>query len=259
MFYALLATLLLQLVGLSFASTKPRILLVHGALADGSSWSKIIPILQDHGYYVTAVQQPLMSIPGDIAVVKTAIATLNQESNDPILVVGHSFGGVVMTNAATGLDNLHGLVYVQAIAPKEGETVAELAAMFPALPSNKMFIADTDGRVRLSRANFVKYFDPDLPEKEARDLAAVQGPFNPEAFNYTSGPPAWKDTTNLHCIVGTADQIISPQLEEFMGKRIGAKITVLEGASHVGLISHHRKVAQVILDAASRWSSSANR
>lgn len=225
-----------------------RILLVHGALADGS-WSKVIPFLQGAGYSVTAAQQPLTSIPNDIAVVKNGIATLNQQSSDPILVVGHSFGGLVITNAAKDAANVEGLVYVQAFAPDEGETVAELTAPYP-LPSKQRFVPEADGRLVLPQPDFLQYFAPDVPQRKGKLLSTVQGPFDPQRFEYVSGPPAWKDIKNLHYIVGSADQIISPDLEAYFAKRMGAKTTVLKGASHVGLISHAEEVARVIIEAA---------
>lgn len=226
-----------------------RILLVHGAAADGSSWSKVIPFLQEAGHSVTAVQQPLMGIPGDVSVVKTALADLNQHSSDPIVVVGHSFGGLVITNAVTDVPNVSAMVYVHAFAPDEGETPGNLSAEYP-LPSAQLFIPQPDGRVVLSQPDFLKYFAPDLPEPEASVYAAVQGPFTPTAFEFVTGKPAWRQIKNLSYIVAGKDQIISPDLEAFFAKRMGAKTTVIPDASHIGLVSHAKEVSEVILAAA---------
>jgi pimeloyl-ACP methyl ester carboxylesterase len=231
------------------AGNLTRILLVHGALADGSSWSKIIPFLQEAGHRVSAVQQPLMGIPGDVSVVKTALNDLNRNSSDPIVVVGHSFGGLVITNAVTDVPNINGMVYVQAFAPDAGETVGNLSAEFP-LPSANAFSPDLDGRVVLSHPDFLKYFAPDLSKPEASVYAAVQGPFSPTAFEFVTGKPAWRQIKNLYYIVGGKDQIISPELETFFAQRMGAKTTVIPDASHIGLVSHAKEISEVILAAA---------
>ncbi|KAJ4256847.1 hypothetical protein NW762_008943 [Fusarium torreyae] len=227
-----------------------RILLVHGALADGSSWSKVIPTLLDAGHNVTAVQQPLTSLPNDIATVKEAIHTLNNENEVPIVVVGHSFGGFSITNAATDEPNIKSLVYVMAFAPDEGETVTELGKNYTTLESNKLFYPDAAGRLLLSQPAYLKYFAPDVDTCEAKVLAATQGPFDATRFEYPSGKPAWKQVENKHYIVATKDQIIQPELEEFFAKRIGAKKHVLQGASHAGLWSRGKEVADAILEAA---------
>jgi pimeloyl-ACP methyl ester carboxylesterase len=228
----------------------PRILLVHGALADGSSWGKVIPSLQASGYEVTATQEPLTSLPDDIRTVKSAIQTLNQNSSAPIVVVGHSFGGFMITNAAVDEPNIKSLVYVMGFAPDEGETAAELGANFPAVESAKLFAPVADGRVALSQPDYLTYFAPDVAPVEAKSLAATQGPFDPARFTFPSGPPAWKQVKNLYYITASNDQIIPPEEENFFAHRMGAKLTTLEGASHAGLWSQGEEVAKVILEAA---------
>lgn len=228
-----------------------RILLVHGAMADGSSWAGVISRLQEAGLSVLAVQQPLTSIPDDVAVVKNGIKTLNDKSSDPIVVVGHSFGGCVITNAAAGAANIKALVYVQAFAPDEDETVVEHSAKFGELESAQHFVPDASGRLSMPPDAFVKYFAPDMEKKQAQVLAAAQGPCDGARFGFKSGPPAWKEVKDLYYIVGEQDQIIQPGLQEFLAKRMGAKTTTLAGASHAGLVSQADKVAKVILEAAS--------
>ena len=227
------------------------ILLVHGAMADGSSWSGVIPHLQAAGHRDLAVQQPLTSIPDDITVVKNGIKTLMDKSSDPIVVVGHSFGGCVITNAAAGAANIKALVYVQAFAPDEGETVVEHSAQFGELESAQHFVPDASGRISMPQDMFVKYFAPDMEKQQAQTIAAAQGPCDADRFGFKSGPPAWKEVKDLYYIVGDKDQIIQPGLQELLAKRMGAKTTTLAGASHAGLISQADKVVKVILEAVS--------
>lgn len=142
--------ILVALLSILMSSTEAvNILLVHGAIADGSSWSDVIPILQADGHNVTAVQQPLTSLPDDIAKTKVALASLPA----PVIIVGHSFGGVVITNAAYNATNVAGLVYVAAFGPDLGESVVDLSKNFTALPSNQLFVPDSAGRVTLSESN----------------------------------------------------------------------------------------------------------
>ena len=228
----------------------PRILLVHGAFADGSSWSQVTPSLQAAGYQVTAVQQPLTSVPDDIRTVKEALQTLNKESDVPIVVVGHSFGGWSMTNAATDEPNIHSLVYVMAFAPDEGETVASLGKNYTTTEASQHFRPNAAGRISLPQPDFLKYFAPDVEKTAAKVLASAQGPADTARFQFPSGKPAWKQVKNLYYIAASEDQLIQPELEKWMAARMGAKLTVLEGASHCGLVSRGKQVADVILQAA---------
>jgi pimeloyl-ACP methyl ester carboxylesterase len=239
-----------------------HILLIHGALADGSSWSQVIPHLQSAGHNVTAVQQPLTSLPNDIATVRSAISTITATfPSVPIVAVGHSFGGFVLSNAATSIPEIKSLVYVMAFAPDVNETVAELGAPYGMLPSASRFAPTSDGRLTLPEDAFLQYFAPDVEPTQAKVLSAVQGPFDAGRFMFASGEPAWTaDYSQSDCaadggngkyyIVATEDQIIAPDLERFFAKRMGAKTFELEGASHAGLWSQGEKVAEVILEAA---------
>ncbi|KAF9386707.1 hypothetical protein CPB97_003411 [Podila verticillata] len=224
----------------------PNILLVHGALADGSSWSGVIPLLMAAGYNVTAVQQPLTSIPDDIAKTKVALATLP----GPVVMVGHSFGGVVITNAAYNEPKVAALVYVAAFGPDEGESAADLGKNYTALPSNRLFVPDSAGRAILSQPNFVKYFAPDINKVKAKVMAAVQGPFDSGRFTWQSGPPAWKQKPSWYVVSGN-DQIIQPKVELFCAKRMKAKkIVKVPGASHAVMVSHPKVVAALVMEAA---------
>ncbi|KAF9940977.1 hypothetical protein BGZ67_006215 [Mortierella alpina] len=241
--------IVLSLLPVTSAKINPQtvnIVLVHGALADGSSWSKVIPILQAAGHSVTAVQQPLSSIDDDVAKTKSVLA----RTPGPIVLVGHSFGGIVITQAGHNASNVAALVYVAAFAPEQGESVADLGKNFTALPSATAFINDTMGRLILPQDKFLTYFCPDVEKNEAKVMAAVQGPCDAARFGYTSGAPAWKEHPSYY-IVAEKDQIINPKMEAFFAKRMKGKKTItVPGSSHAVMVSHPKEVVAVILEAA---------
>lgn len=223
-----------------------NILLVHGAIADGSSWAGVIPLLEAAGHKVLAVQQPLTSIPDDIAKTKVALATLT----GPVVIVGHSFGGYVISNAAYNEPSVAALVFVAAFGPDEGESAMDLGKSYTPLASNQAFVPDSAGRLTLSQPDFVKYFAPDVEAQKARIMAAVQGPSDGARFAWKSGPPAWKQKPS-YCIVAEHDQIIQPELELFCAERMKAKkIVKVPGASHAVMVSHTKEVADLIIEAA---------
>ncbi|KAF9958591.1 hypothetical protein BGZ72_000170 [Mortierella alpina] len=223
-----------------------NIVLVHGALADGSSWSKVIPILQAAGHSVTAVQQPLNSIDNDVAQTKSVLA----RTPGPIVLVGHSFGGLVITEAGHNAPNVSALVYVAGFANDKGESVTDIGKNFTPLPSASAFDTDSMGRLVLSQDKFIKYFCPDVAKKEAKIMAAVQGPMDAPRFGYAAGSPAWKEHPSYY-IVAENDQIIEPKMQTFFAKRMKAKKTItVPGASHAVMVSHPKKVAALILEAA---------
>lgn len=154
-----------------------NIVLVHGADADGSSWSKVIPILQDAGHNVVAVQLPLTSIADDAATARRAIDKVDA----PVVVVGHSFGGVVITQAAHNAPNVSALVYVAAFAPDADESAADLVGRFPSLESAKYIVVDKNGFFAFPQDQFPRLFAQDVDPVEARVLAVVQGPPMPRA------------------------------------------------------------------------------
>lgn len=226
-----------------------NIVLVHGAFADGSSWAKVITILQDKGYNVTAVQNPLTSLADDVATTQRALA----RQSGPVILVGHSWAGVVITEA--GVDpKVAGLVYVAAFAPDKGETVAELGKAYPAPPALASPIVDAQGFLSLSTDAF-KQFGSDLPEKDALVAAAVQGPINAAAFGAQVSNVAWKTKPTWY-VVCTQDAAIAPDEERFFAKRMKATTTELK-ASHVPMLSQPDAVAKVIIDAATKSPQSA--
>jgi len=222
-----------------------NVILVHGAFADGSSWSKVVPLLQAKGYNVTAVQIPLTSFADDVAATKRALAL----QKGPVILVGHSWAGVVITEA--GVDpKVAGLVYVAAFAPDLNEQVGELGKKFAPPPALAAPIADAQGFLSLSPEAFVKQFAWDLPAAEARVLAAAQGPINASAFEAKVSSVAWKSKPSWF-IVAKQDRAIDPEEERFFAKRANGTVTELN-TSHVPMLSKPREVAAVIMNAAAK-------
>jgi pimeloyl-ACP methyl ester carboxylesterase len=220
-----------------------NIVLVHGAWVDASSWSRVITILQAAGYSVLAPQLPLTSLDDDIAVTKAALASLT----GPTILVGHSYGGVVISGAGSEADNVSGLVYVAAYALDEGESVFDINQRFPATACvqhiRPSYLPNT---IWIDPAAFPRFFAPDIDPALARVLAVVQKPQSLAGGVLSN--PAWK---NLPCwyVVSSNDQIIHPQAEQWMAERIGATISSL-AASHASPLSHPQEIAQVIISAA---------
>jgi len=232
-------------VGAAPAQPVKNIVLVHGAFADGSSWAKVITILQAKGYNVTAVQNPLTSLADDVAATQRALA----QQDGPVILVGHSWAGVVITEA--GMDpKVVGLVYVAAFGPDQGEVVGELGKAYPPPPALAAPIVDKQGFMHLPTDAVVKHFASDLPAKEARVVAATQGPINVSAFDAKVSNVAWKTKPSWY-IVSTLDGAIAPDEERFFAKRMKAATTELK-ASHVSMLSHPKAVAAVIMDAAAK-------
>ena len=220
------------------------IVLVHGAFVDGSSWQKVIPILQSDGYTVIAVQNPLTSLPDDVATTKRVI----DAQKDPVVVVGHSYGGAVITEAAAGNPNVKALVYVAAFAPEPGEPLGgpvEEKFARPAL--NSAIVPAAGGILYIDRAKFHDNFCKDLSTAEASVLAATQRPLSGSVFEASVARAAWKTIPSWY-IVSSQDQAENPEAERFYAKRMGAKTTEIE-ASHLVILSHPREVAKVIEEA----------
>jgi pimeloyl-ACP methyl ester carboxylesterase len=222
-----------------------NIVLVHGAFADGSSWAKVIPILQAKGYNVTAVQNPLTSLADDVAATQRTLA----QQDGPVILVGHSWAGVVITEA--GIDpKVAGLVYVAAFGPDQGEVVGDLGKAYPPPPAFTAPIVDAQGFMTLPTEAVLKHFAQDLPPAEARVVAATQGPVSVSAFGSKVSNVAWKTKPSWY-IVSAQDGAIAPDEERFFAKRMKATTTELK-ASHVSMLSQPQAVAAVILDAAAK-------
>ena len=222
-----------------------NIVLVHGAFADGSSWAKVITILQAKGYHVTAVQNPLTSLADDVAATQRALA----QQDGPVILVGHSWAGVVITEA--GMDpKVAGLVYVAAFGPDQGEAVGDLGKAYPPPPALAAPIVDKQGFMSLPTDAVVKHFASDLPAGEARVVAATQGPIAVSAFGAQVSGVAWKTKPSWY-IVSKLDGAIAPDEERFFAKRMKATTTELN-TSHVAMLSQPTPVAAVIMDAAAK-------
>jgi pimeloyl-ACP methyl ester carboxylesterase len=235
----------------SAATTQPTIVLVHGAFADASSWNGVIASLQKKGYTVVASANPLRSLKVD----SNRVADVLKDIKGLIVLVGHSYGGAVINNAATGNSNVKALVYVAGFAPDVNETAAELSSRFPGSTlgdAQAPPVPQTDGSVDLyiQPVKFHAQFAADLGEKEAQLMAATQRPFSTVALNDKSDAPAWK-TIPSWFIIGTLDKNIPAAVQEFMAKRASAKTIVkVKGASHVVMVSNSNAVVKLIEDAA---------
>jgi pimeloyl-ACP methyl ester carboxylesterase len=224
--------------------TKTNVVLVHGAWADGSSWGKVIPLLQDKGFNVTGVQLPLTSLSDDIAVTRNMLAA----QKGPTVLVGHSYGGAVITGAANGAPNVTALVYIAAFGPDEGESLDSLSKQGPATAGAAQIRPDDHGFLWIDPVGFPQVFVADADPIEARVMAAVQKPLSVKSFTEKSGPPAWKNIKSWY-LVSANDQMIPPQAEELMAKRMGATVRSVP-SSHASMVSHPKEVADIITLAA---------
>jgi len=244
---------------------KPSIVLIHGAWADGSSWSRVIGILQQQGYTVYAPANPLRGLSSDAAY----IASFLQSISGPIILVGHSYGGAVITNAATGNPNVKALVYIDAFAPDQGESLASLSSIppppgqspscvsgSPAQVFNFVPLTGGDVDLYIKPSLFPSCFANDLPPKEGAVLASTQRPFALSAFPQQSGVPAWKTIRSFY-LVGTIDNAIPPFAQLFMAQRANATIVQVRG-SHLVMISHTEAVVDLINQAVQTMSGSSN-
>lgn len=220
-----------------------NVVLVHGLYADGSSWEKVIPLLQAKGLHVTSVQNPTTSLDADVDAVKRTLA----QQDGPTLLVAHSYGGMVISQAGDD-PKVAGLIYIAARAPDANEDYPALTRKFPAAPASAGVQWSADGFGKLSEQGFVKDFAGDLPLKEARAYYAVQQPMGKAITMARTTVAAWRDKPTWYA-VSTEDRTINPDLERFMAKRMGAH-TIEIPSSHVSLLSHPTEVANLILEAA---------
>jgi pimeloyl-ACP methyl ester carboxylesterase len=228
---------------------KPTIVLVHGAFADGSSWNKVIEKLQRRGYPVVATANPLRSVAGDAAATKSVLDSIE----GPVVLVGHSYGGEVITNAALNDADVKALVYVAAFLPEQGETALGLSNQFPGStlgPTLKEVpLADGGTDLYVHQELFPKQFAADIPLSQAKVLAAGQRPVTAAALTEPSGAPAWK-TIPSWSLIPTQDKNIPLQAQRFMAQRAHATTVEVNGASHAVLLSQPDKVTDLIIKAA---------
>ncbi|MBG7702996.1 alpha/beta hydrolase [Streptomyces sp. MC1] len=232
-------------------STTPTVVLVHGAFADAASWSGVIEELQSHGIPVIAPPNPLRGLASDAAYVASVAAQID----GPVVLVGHSYGGALITVAGV-TENVVGLVYVAAYALEEGESLGELQGRFPLSPlvSNlKQWTYPVPGgepavEVTIAEDAFPSVFAADVPAEVTKVLAAAQRPLAAAAFEETASAAAWKTKPSWALVAG-ADNAINPEVERFGAKRAGATIVEIEGASHAVAVSQPKAVAELIRDA----------
>jgi pimeloyl-ACP methyl ester carboxylesterase len=225
-------------------SNNTNIMLVHGAWADGSCWSKVILLLQAKGFTVTAAQLPLMSLENDIEVLRRLLA----EQPEPTILVGHSYGGAVITGAATTTPQVKALVYITAFGLDEGESLELLANQGPPSPGSIAIQPDAHGFLWINREHFHKSFAGDVTADEAAVMSAVQKPLGIPAFSGKEPSPAWKTIPSwyLQC---TDDKMIPPPAQEFMATRMNATVRSTQ-SSHCPFMSQPLAVADIITLAA---------
>jgi len=222
----------------------PNIVLVHGAWADGSSWSAVIERLQGDGYHVTAPQFPLTALADDVARLRQVLA----RQKGPTLVAGHSYGGQIITALDADVPNLAGLIYIAAFGLDEGESIGTLLEQGPPAPALAHLIIDSQGFAWLSEDDFVNRFAADVEPARARVMHAVQQPLAGSALREAMGVPAWKSLPTW-CLVADGDQAIPPGAERHFARRMGAT-TVEVPSGHVAMVSHPGDVVNLIEAAA---------
>jgi pimeloyl-ACP methyl ester carboxylesterase len=217
-----------------------NVVLVHGAFVDGSSWNGVVAKLQQKGYHVSSVQNPLTSLADDVAATRRVLA----RQDGPTILVGHSWGGVVITETAANAPNVVGLVYIAAIAPDLHESTVDLMKRAAPAPAGQAISADSSGFLWLDRARYHADFAADVPENVTRVLCAAQVPISQKAFGETVSQVGWKDKPSWY-VLTTKDRAVAPEVQKFMAERMGAKVVPM-ASSHLAPVSHAGAVADVI-------------
>jgi pimeloyl-ACP methyl ester carboxylesterase len=223
---------------------KPNVVLVHGAWADGSSWSAVIGRLQEAGYTVTAPQFPLTTLDANLARLREVLAV----QSGPTIVAGHSYGGQIITALGTDAPTVAGLVYIAAFGLDQGESIGALLGQGPPTPALAHLRIDAQGFAWLPQSDFVTYFASDVERDRANVMYAVQQPLSVAALGETMGAPAWRTLPSWY-LIATNDQAIPPDAERFFAQRMGAA-TVEVASSHVAMVSHPDAVVKLIKSAA---------
>jgi pimeloyl-ACP methyl ester carboxylesterase len=230
-------------------NARPNIVLVHGAWADGSSWSAVVERLQASGYHVIAPQFPMTALADDVARLRQVL----DFQDGPTIVAGHSYGGQIMTALGADAPNVAGLVYIAAFGLDEGESLGALLSQGPVTPALAHLFTDKQGFGWLSEDDFVNHFAADVDPVKAKMMHAVQQALAGSAFGDVMGVPAWKSLPSWF-LVATEDQAIPPDAERLFASRMGAT-TVEVPSSHVAMVSHPDEVTQLIKTAAAAVSA----
>jgi pimeloyl-ACP methyl ester carboxylesterase len=234
------------------AKVAPTIVLVHGAFAESASWDGVITDLNARGYHVVAAAIPMRGLASDAAIVSSLVASIGGK----VVLVGHSWGGAVITDTQNSKGNVTALVYVAGLAPDKGESASDLTNRYPGSTLGRALAApvilpDGSKDLYIRQSKFYAQFAADVPAWQATQMAATQRPIVAAAFSEPSGPPAWKRLPSWF-IYGSADRNIPPAVQPFMAGRAGArKVVEINGASHSVMVSHPREVAALIEQAAS--------
>jgi pimeloyl-ACP methyl ester carboxylesterase len=226
-------------------STVPNIVLVHGAWADGSSWSGVVEQLQSGGFKVTAPQFPMTSLADDVARLRQVLAL----QDGPTIVAGHSYGGQIITALGPDTSKVSALVYVAAFGLDKGESLGALLSQGPVTPALQHQFVDEKGFIWLSEEDFTDHFAADVDPTRSKVMFAVQQPLASSAFADVMGVPAWKSLPSWF-LVAAEDQAIPPEAERMFAQRMGAAVVEVP-SSHVAMVSHPKEVAQLIQMAAS--------
>jgi pimeloyl-ACP methyl ester carboxylesterase len=225
------------------ADAVKNIVLVHGAWADGSSWTKVVPLLEERGLHVVAVQNPLSSLADDVAATKRII----DAQDGPVVLVGHSYGGAVISEAGNN-PKVARLVFVAAFGPDTGESVGTTAKDFAPAPVGPEVKPIEDGFLVLTRKGVIEDFAQDLTAGEKQVLFAAQAPTSGSVFGASMSDAAWRHKPSFY-VVAENDRMINPEYERFAAKRMGAKILALP-TSHVPMLARPKEVAAFIAEAA---------
>jgi len=223
--------------------TTTTVVLVHGAFADGSSWERVIPLLQAKGLHVVSVQNPLTSLSDDLAATRRVL----DAQTGPVVLVGHSWGGVVISEAGSH-ERVKSLVYVAAFAPSEGQSASDLGKGYPAPPGLAFLVQDRQGFLTLSPEGMTRHFAQDLPAAQTRIMASTQGPISAASFDERVTTAAWKSKPSWF-VLTQQDHMIDPGLQKAMAEKISAHI-VRVPSSHVPQLSRPAQVVDAIVAAA---------
>ena len=226
------------------------IILVHGAFADGSGWGNVIPLLEKRGFEVIAVQNPLTSFADDVATTRRVI----DAQPGPVVLVGHSYGGAVITTAAVDRKNVQALVYVAAFGPDENENLQLLLEKYPS-KIGAALVPDAAGFLYIDRKKFAEVFAADVSERDLSILAAAQKPISSQTFGQKYDTPAWKNIPSWY-LVANEDQAINPNLQRMFAERMRATTREVK-SSHVPFVSNPETVAEIVAEAADAVSPRA--
>src|SRR5229473_3535755 len=232
-------------------NARPNIVLIHGAWADGSSWSGVIQRLQASGYHVTAPQFPMTALADDVARLRQVLDI----QDGPTIVAAHSYCGQIMTALGADAPNVAGLVYIAAFGLDEGESLGALLSQGPTPPALVHQFVDKRGFVWLPEEDFINYFAADVDSIKSKVLYAVQQPLAATAFNDVMGIPAWKTLPSWY-LIATDDQALPPAAQRLFAKRMGATVVEIP-SSHVAMVSHPRDVVRLTETAAETISAPA--